>query len=197
MPAAACRLIEHRYADAFRRRCSGAKDKTMKLPHRLPGIILLTLLAGMAQAQVSHEKHIQPVWERNCSECHGEQSPSQAQYAADPDRYTQLGVGPRMGSREEMLQFVVWPDAGALMRALDEGVQAHASEGGKRLGRKARRAAQETREPGSMYQYLGADEAERQRNLTLFKAWVGHDAWHLKPWDEWTKEELDLIQARP
>jgi hypothetical protein len=28
--------------------------------------------------------------------------------------------------------------------------------------------------PGNMYQYLGATEDERQKNLKLFKKWVGN-----------------------
>jgi hypothetical protein len=56
--------------------------------------------------------------------------------------------------------------------------------------------------PGNMYQYLGANEEERQRNLNLFKEWVGRDAWTLKRWNARgdvpgiTREELDKIKVK-
>lgn len=169
----------------------------MSFIQRLTALTGVLLLCGAAQAQVSYEEHIRPVWERNCSACHGERSPSYAEFEANEEHYEQLMTGPRMASYAEMLQFVVWPDTGALMRRLDDG--SSKQEAGKRLSRKERRARKDApaSEPGSMYEYLGVDEAERQRNLTLFKAWVGNDAWSLKRWDKWTKAELDRIQARP
>jgi hypothetical protein len=74
--------------------------------------------------------------------------------------------------------FVAWPDTGALMRRLDDGKSA---QGGK---------------PGNMYVYLGADDAERQKNLAVFKNWVGDDAWSLKRRDAISKEELLKIKAK-
>jgi hypothetical protein len=47
--------------------------------------------------------------------------------------------------------------------------------------------------PGNMYVFLGDTEEERQRNLELFKKWVGY--WTLKRWHEITKEELDQIKV--
>jgi hypothetical protein len=44
-----------------------------------------------------------------------------------------------------------------------------------------------------MYEYLGADEKERQANLQLFKNWVG--AWNLKRWADLTKEDLNGIKV--
>ena len=50
--------------------------------------------------------------------------------------------------------------------------------------------------PGNMYLYLGATDAERQKNLTLFKEWIGKDAWTHKRKDTITKEELARIKAK-
>ncbi|MBI5905326.1 MAG: hypothetical protein HZB86_07205 [Deltaproteobacteria bacterium] len=47
--------------------------------------------------------------------------------------------------------------------------------------------------PGNMYRNLGVTEEERQKNLKLFKAWVGN--WVLKRWPEVTKEELHGIKV--
>jgi len=47
---------------------------------------------------------------------------------------------------------------------------------------------------GNMYQYLGSNEEERQRNLKLFKEWVGN--WTLKRWNEITKEDMEGIKVR-
>jgi len=69
------------------------------------------------------------------------------------------------------------------MRRLDDGKNA----GGK---------------PGNMYQFLGATEEERQKNLGLFKAWVGPDAWVLNRFKARgdvpaiTKEQLEKIQVK-
>ena len=70
------------------------------------------------------------------------------------------------------------------MRRLDDGKSA--SEG----------------KPGNMYQYLGATDEERQKNLNLFKAWVGKDAWRFNRWvargtvPAITKEDMNKIRAK-
>ncbi len=81
-----------------------------------------------------------------------------------------MGVmkGPRMDNYADLLFFVGWPDSGALMRRLDDGSSVHA-KGGK---------------PGNMYQYLGTTNKERQKNLSLFKAWVGEGGWNLNRWKQ-------------
>ncbi|MGC8872694.1 MAG: hypothetical protein ACP5QC_07490 [Caldimicrobium sp.] len=53
---------------------------------------------------------------------------------------------------------------------------------------------QKMEKPGNMYQYLGTSEEERQKNLKLFKEWVGN--WILKRWTEITKEEMNSIKVR-
>jgi len=49
--------------------------------------------------------------------------------------------------------------------------------------------------PGNMYVYLGASEAERQKNLALFKAWVGEGGWVLKRFKDLTREELGRMRV--
>jgi len=43
-----------------------------------------------------------------------------------------------------------------------------------------------------MYEYLGATDEERQKNLNTFKEWVGN--WNLKKWPEVTREDLDKLK---
>lgn len=45
--------------------------------------------------------------------------------------------------------------------------------------------------PGNMYQNLGTTQEELQRNVALFKQWVGN--WSLKRWSDATKEEISAI----
>jgi hypothetical protein len=53
-----------------------------------------------------------------------------------------------------------------------------------------------------MYQNLGATEEERQKNLSLFKEWVGKDAWKLNRWEARgkvpaiTREDMDKIKVK-
>jgi hypothetical protein len=47
--------------------------------------------------------------------------------------------------------------------------------------------------PGNMYPYLGKDAEERQKNLKIFKEWVG--SWNLKRRNELTEEEIQKIIA--
>jgi hypothetical protein len=109
--------------------------------------------------------------------CHGESSPSLAEFDENKDKYKKLMRGPRMDSYAHLVAFVGWPDTGALMRRLDDGK--HTKDG----------------KPGNMYSYLGSDEAARQKNLALFKAWVGEDGWVLKRFKELTREELGKMKV--
>jgi hypothetical protein len=45
-----------------------------------------------------------------------------------------------------------------------------------------------------MYQYLGSSEEERQKNLVLFKEWIGN--WNLKKWPDITREDMDGLKLR-
>ena len=142
-------------------------------------LLLSTLAFGTAaQANdVTYRKDIRPLWEKQCMGCHGESSPSLAEYDENKDKYKALSRGPRMDSYAHLVSFVGWPDTGALMRRLDDGK--HTQDG----------------KPGNMYVYLGSDEAERQKNLALFKAWVGEDGWVLKRFKALTREELGKMKV--
>ena len=51
-----------------------------------------------------------------------------------------------------------------------------------------------------MYRYLGGDDQERQKNLALFKAWLGEGGWNLNRWTARgdvpavTKDQLDKLK---
>lgn len=47
---------------------------------------------------------------------------------------------------------------------------------------------------GNMHQHLGPDDAERQKNLKLFKAWVGN--WTHRRFPDLTKEDLAGIVVK-
>jgi len=111
---------------------------------------------------VTYRKDIKPLVEAKCIGCHGPQSPSLAEFKLDEKKYKAALKGPRIDTYEHLLMLVGWPDAGAIMRRLDDGKSEHA--GGK---------------PGNMHQYLGASDEERQKNLRTFKAWVGGGGWNL------------------
>ena len=98
------------------------------------------------------------------------------------EKFTKEKTGPRMDSYPELITYIGWPETGAIMRRLDDG---KASPGGK---------------PGNMYRYLGGDDQERQKNLALFKAWLGEGGWNLNRWTARgdvpavTKEQLDKLK---
>ncbi len=108
--------------------------------------------------------------------CHGKKSPEHDEFAKDKKGYTEKNIGMRMDTYSHLITYVGWPYTGALIRRLDDGTN------------------REDKKPGNMYEYLGATDAERNTNLTTFKAWVGN--WSVKRWKDLTKEELDAIQAK-
>lgn len=112
---------------------------------------------------VTYRKDIRPLMEKKCFGCHGSGSPFYGDFKEDK-KYAAAMKGPRMDSYPYLVYFIGWPDTGALMRRLDDG---KSSKSGK---------------PGNMYNFLGANSEERQKNLKLFKAWVGEDAWVLNRW---------------
>lgn len=142
------------------------------------GALLAALAAVPARGseEVRYSIHIRPVFEQKCAPCHGGGAPEYGDFNKDPERYKKIPQGPRMDDHAHLVHFTGWPDTGALMRRLDDG---KGTRGGK---------------PGNMYPYLGADEAERQANLGLFKAWVGH--WTLKRFPQLTKEDLAGIKVK-
>lgn len=150
---------------------------------------LAVLLAGVSSGALAQDatyrKDIKPLIEARCVGCHGTGAPTLAEFKLDEKKYTAAMKGPRVDTYENLLQIVGWPDTGAIMRRLDDGKSEHA--GGK---------------PGNMYQYLGSSEEERQKNLDLFKAWVGRDAWVLNRFKARgkvpgiSKEQLEKIQVK-
>ena len=141
--------------------------------------LLLGALAAPALAQdVTYRKHIRPLWEAKCAACHGANSPYLGEFDENKEKYMAMSKGPRMDTYAEMLFYIAWPDTGAIMRRLDDGKNT------------------KDRKPGNMYLYLGATEEERQKNLTLFKEWIGEDAWILKRKDAISTDELARFKAK-
>ena len=129
------------------------------------------LLGSSADAQeVKYVTHVKPIFDAHCLACHGSNTPEYEQFGAEKDKWLKQGLGMRMDSFRQLAGFVVWPNTGAVMRRLDDGKNA---KDGK---------------PGNMYQYLGATEEERQKNLAVFKGWIA--PWTLKRLPELTKEEI-------
>ena len=151
-------------------------------------ILALFLFIGVSAASwaedITYRKHIKPLWEQKCSVCHGVGSPYAGDFDENKKKFEAQLKGPRMDTYGELVAFVGWPDTGAVMRRLDDGKSA---AGGK---------------PGNMYERLGATEEERQKNLNLFKEWVGKDAWNLNRWEARgkvpaiTKEQMDKIKVK-
>ncbi len=133
--------------------------------------------AALAAEDITYRKHIRPLWEQKCMGCHGQASPYLADFEADKEKFTKLNVGPRMDSYPALIIYVGWPDTGAIMRRLDDG-----------------KTAPNTK-PGNMYQYLGGDDAERQKNLALMKSWVGEGAWSLGRFKDLDKDTLTKMKV--
>ena len=137
---------------------------------------------GAGAAEVTYTKDIAPILREMCSECHGVGSPDLQTFLRNEKKYADDRTGPRLSTYAEVVGVIVWPETGALMRRLDDG---KATADGK---------------PGSMYRRLGLNEAERQKNLALFKAWIGEGGWNLNRWTAQgavpaiTKEQLDRFR---
>jgi len=140
---------------------------------------------GALAQDTTYRKDIKPLVESKCVGCHGSASPTLAEFLLDEKKYKAAMKGPRIDTYADLLQLIGWPDTGAIMRRLDDGKSAHA--GGK---------------PGNMYQFLGTSEEERQKNLGLFRAWVGPDAWALNRFKARgkvpgiTKEQLEGMRVK-
>ena len=133
------------------------------------------MVTGLYAEEISYTANIKSIFDQKCLNCHGADAPEYKEFKKDKKKYIALNKGPRMDSYTYLLYFVGWPDTGALMRRLDDGK--HTSNG----------------KPGNMYVNLGDSEAERQRNLEVFKKWVGN--WSLKRWKVATKEEIEGMKV--
>lgn len=145
---------------------------------------LFACISVSAGAQeLTWRKDIQPVVAAKCGACHGASQPEFSEW--NVRRVTDKNLAPRLDTYPFFMNHVVWPETGAIMRRLDDGKGAGA--GGK---------------PGNMYSFLGADDAERARNLQLLKTWLGEGAWNLNRWEKRgdtpaiSKEQLGNIKAR-
>jgi hypothetical protein len=145
--------------------------------------IALMLFSGAVHAQ-TYRANVQPFIKAQCAECHGADAPTLAEFKLNEEKYKKAKQGPRTDTYENLLQIVVYPDAGAFMRRVDDG--ANTSD----------------KKPGNMYKYLGESDTERQANLQMLKAWVGEGAWNLNRWSEKgdvpgiTKAQLDKVKVQ-
>ena len=144
----------------------------------MTGLAVMALgWAVPAQAtEVTWQKDIKPIFDKQCAGCHGADSPEHALFAMDKKGFTDKGIGMRMDTYSHLITYVVWPYTGALIRRLDDGT------------------SRTDRKPGNMYEYLGATDAERKANLATFKSWVG--SWNIKRWSDISKDELSAIKAK-
>jgi hypothetical protein len=126
------------------------------------------------KGDITFSEDIKPLFEKKCSKCHGAKSPVHMEFIKDVKKYKKEMKGPRMDTYSHLVSFVIWPDTGSLMRALDDGQN---TADGK---------------PGKMHKHLGKLKEERQKNLRIFKEWVGN--WTLKEWANITKEEIDRMK---
>ena len=146
---------------------------------------LVAVLSSTAWAQdVTYRTHIAPLIKANCAECHGADSPSLQEFKLAEEKYTKEKQGPRLDTYEHLLSIIVYPDPGALMRRLDDG------------------SSNADKKPGNMYKNLGETDAERAKNLQLFKAWLGEGGWNLNRWavrgtvPAVTKDQLDKLKLK-
>lgn len=146
--------------------------------------LTVALSAPSIAQEVTYRKNIRPLMQERCLGCHGAGSPYLGDFMENEKKFRAEMKGPRMDTYADLIFFAGWPDTGALMRRLDDGKSA---QDGK---------------PGNMYQHLGATDDERQKNLALFKAWIGPGGWTLKRWNARgavpgiTREELDNIKVK-
>lgn len=143
-----------------------------------------TLALPVLADDVTYRKDIRPLLKEQCGECHGNGSPTLAEFLLDQEKYKKDKLGPRLDTYADLLQLVGWPDTGAFMRRLDDG--SHTAD----------------KKPGNMYKELGSNDAERAANLQRIKAWVGEGAWNLNRWNARgdvpaiTKEQMDKLKLK-
>jgi hypothetical protein len=145
--------------------------------------LLVGAIATSAYAEDrTWRKDVAPIVASRCGGCHGASAPEFNDWMllGDAKRET---VPPRMDTYPHFMSYVVWPATGAVMRRLDDGK----ASGGT---------------PGNMYRFLGANDAERAKNLKIIKDWLGDGAWNLNRWNARngvpgvSKEQLEKIKAK-
>lgn len=140
-------------------------------------ILLYGAVAFGDGGEVTYTGHIAPLVAAKCAGCHGKESaPEYQAFKKEKEKWLAKGQGMRMDTYSHLVSYTAWPDTGALMRRLDDGANSKDAK------------------PGNMYQHLGSTNEERQKNLSLFKSWVGK--WVLKRWPEISKEELSGIAVK-
>lgn len=150
----------------------------------LSATALLALAGSAAAADVTYRGQIRALVHAQCRECHGDKSPTLAEFELNKEKYKEEKLGPRFDTYADLIALIGWPDSGALMRRLDDG------------------SGSPDKKKGNMNKYLGETDAERAANLAIMKAWVGEGAWNLKRWTKRdnvpaiTKEELDLLKLK-
>jgi hypothetical protein len=152
------------------------KEKVDMKQFLVVALSLMVLSSFAFAGEVKYTTHIKQLFEQKCEGCHGSDAPEYGDFKKDKEKYAALFKGPKMAEYANLVHFTGWPDTGSLMRRLDDG------------------ANTKDNKPGNMYQYLGADDAERQKNLKLFRGWVGN--WTLKRLPELTKEDLNNIKVK-
>jgi len=136
----------------------------------------IVYVSSASASDIGYTSHIKPLFSAKCGGCHGQDSPEYGDFKKDKKKYASFSTGPRMDTYPHLIFFIGWPDNGAVMRRLDDGKN---TKDGK---------------PGNMYQYLGSTDEERQKNLALFREWIGN--WNLKKWPDVTKEEINGLKVR-
>ena len=137
--------------------------------------LLMLTIPVIGETQTTYTKDIRPLFEARCSNCHGSNAPLVGEFKKDREKYTKIMKGPRMDSYALLVEFVKGNEAGAIMRRLDDG------------------KSKDDKKSGNMYIFLGKDDEERQKNLKVFKGWIG--SWNLKRKAELTPEELTKVTA--
>ena len=136
----------------------------------------MAALSGPAAGHsVTYENTVKPILAERCIMCHGQGSPTLAEFAKDQEGWKKKMKGPKMDDYASLMMLVKGSDAGAFMRRLDDGKN---TKDGK---------------PGNMYTYLGKNDQERAERLDKMKKWVG--SWSLKRRKELSDSELQAITA--
>jgi len=139
--------------------------------------LALGLASGALAEEVTYRKHIKPLFDAKCVKCHGTDSaPELGDFKENKEAWMTKSKGMRMDTYSHLLYYVTWPDTGAIMRRLDDGKNTKDGE------------------PGNMHEFLGETDAEKAKNLAVFKEWVG--SWSLKRRKDATKEEIEAIKAK-